>query len=610
MKIRPIVIWTTKGLIFHFLLTAILAASLLTPPAALAINLGGETWRGSLDTTLSWGIRSRLDDPDPDLIGIPNGGKAFSVNGDDGNLNYDTGIVSNALKFTNELLLEKDRFGGFVRVTGFIDFENRNGSRERAPLSKAAKDIVGNDIEVLDAYVWGNFNLRQRPAEIRVGNQVLSWGESTFIQNGINTINPIDVSKFRVPGAELREALIPVPILSASVGTTGNSSVEAFFQLKWEETEIDPTGTYFSTNDFAGPGGERVQLGFGGIPEGPFLGISRAKDNKPGDSGQFGLAWRAFVPALNDTEFGLYFINYHSRLPVISARTGSAAGKKVYDDAGVVPGTNAVVDGLATIAYAPTARYLIEYPEDIQLYGISLNSTIGEWAIQGEVSHRVDVPLQVDDVELLFAALSPLNPNFLRNQLSQSLNGGAAYGLEEVIHGFVPRDVTQVQATITRLLPQILGASQLLLLGEVGLTRVHDMPDKDDLRLEAPGTYISGNETLAALHGPAAGQFEDDSHFADATSWGYRLVGRLEYNNAIGAWNLLPRIAFAQDVEGNSPGPGGNFLEGRRALTLGLAANYQSTWSLDLNYTQYSGAGRYNLISDRDFVAFNVKYAF
>jgi len=270
------------------------------------------------------------------------------------------------------------------------------------------------------------------------------------------------------------------------------------------------------------------------------------------------------------------------------------------------------VDANATHAYAQTARYLIEYPEDIQLYGLSMNSTIGEWAIQGEVSHRVDVPLQVDDVELLFAALTsqPIGSAFVQNQLSQFLNGGNRYGLNEVIHGFIPRDVTQVQATVTRLLPQILGASQLLLLGEVGLTRVHDMPDKDDLRLEAPGTYISGNESLAARHGSAAGQFEDASHFADATSWGYRLVGRLEYNNAIGAWNLLPRIAFAQDVEGNSPGPGGNFLEGRRALTLALGANYQSTWSVDLNYTQYSGAGRYNLISDRDFVAFNVKYAF
>jgi len=615
MEMESILIRTTKHLTYS-LMAVIILTSGFTPLSALAIDLSGKTWSGSLDTTLSWGLRSRLEDPDPNLIGIANGGNAFSVNGDDGNLNYGTGIVSNAVKFTNELLLERGRFGSFIRVTGFMDFENKEGDRERAPLSGAAKDTVGSDLAVLDAYAWANFNVGKKPLEIRFGNQVLSWGESTFIQNSINVINPVDVSKFRVPGAELREALTPLPILSGTVGTTENTSLELFLQLRWQETEIDPPGTYFSTSDFAGPGGTRVQLGFGGVAEGDFLGIARAEDNKGRDSGQYGLAYRVFAPALNDTEFGFYFINYHNRLPLISARTGTPAGAaalgQVYTDAGVAPGTNAVVDANATNAYAQTARYFIEYPENIQLYGISMNSTIGEWAIQGEISHRDDVPLQVDDVELLFAALSasPTGIAFQQNQLSQFLNGGAVYGLDQVIHGFILRDVSQIQATVTRLLPQMLGASQLLLLGEVGLTRVHDMPDKNELRLEAPGTYLSGNQALASQHTTAPGQFESADHFADATSWGYRLVGRLEYNNAIGAWNLLPRVAFAEDVDGNSPGPGGNFLEGRKALTLGLGANYQSTWSVDVNYTRYSGAGRYNLINDRDFMAYNIKYAF
>jgi hypothetical protein len=594
-----------------------MAVTLLTAcmiPQAQAIEFGGEGWNGNFDTTLSWGVRYRLDDPDLDIVGIPNGGNAFSVNGDDGNLNFGTGITSNAVKFTSELLLEKDNYGGFFRVTGFYDDEVKNGDREKSELSKEAQDIVGSRAEILDAYLWYNFDVAEKPAEIRIGNQVLSWGESTFIQNSINVINPIDVANLRVPGAELREALMPIPILSASIDITENGSLEAFVQLDWEETRIDPPGSYFSTNDFAGPGGERIQLGFGGVGEGPFLGISRTADNTPSDSGQFGLAYRVFVPDWNDTEFGFYFINYHSRLPIISARTGTNAGLaaagQVYADAGVPPGVNPVVDANATNAYSSTARYQIEYPEDIQLFGLSFNTTVNDWALQGEISHRLDVPLQVDDVELLFAALTPFNPAFAANQLSQFLNGGNAYSTDQNIPGFILLDVTQLQATVTRLVPQVLGASQLLLLGEVGVNRVNNMPDKNDLRLEAPGTYISGNQALAGAHGPAAGQFEAASRFADATSWGYRLVGRLQFDNAIGAWNLLPRIAFAHDVNGNSPGPGGSFLEGRKALTLGLAANYQSIWSADLSYTQFSGAGRFNLINDRDFVAFNVKYAF
>ncbi|MEA3362607.1 MAG: DUF1302 family protein, partial [Thermodesulfobacteriota bacterium] len=81
-------------------------------------------------------------------------------------------------------------------------------------------------------------------------------------------------------------------------------------------------------------------------------------------------------------------------------------------------------------------------------------------------------------------------------------------------------------------------------------------------------------------------------------------------NNAIGAVTLSPRIAWAHDVSGTTPGPGGNFIEDRKAVTLGLGANYLNQWTADLSYTDYFGAGRYNLVNDRDFVAFNIKYSF
>jgi nitroreductase len=88
------------------------------------------------------------------------------------------------------------------------------------------------------------------------------------------------------------------------------------------------------------------------------------------------------------------------------------------------------------------------------------------------------------------------------------------------------------------------------------------------------------------------------------------IAGRFEYGNAIGAVNLVPRFSFAQDVNGISPGPGGNFIEGRKGLTVGLGFNYISKWELDLSYTSFSGAGRYNLQNDRDFLAANVKFTF
>ena len=120
----------------------------------------------------------------------------------------------------------------------------------------------------------------------------------------------------------------------------------------------------------------------------------------------------------------------------------------------------------------------------------------------------------------------------------------------------------------------------------------------------------SGNPLNTSVGAHVGKEWERPEHFADDFSWGYRLVSRLTYNNAIGAWSLAPRIAWQHDVEGVSPGPGGNFIEDRKAITLGVSARYQHTWEGDLSYTRYYGAGRHNLINDRDFIAANVKFSF
>jgi hypothetical protein len=208
-----------------------------------AVDLSGKNFKLNLDTTLSWGVRSRIEDRDPSIIGIANGGTGFSVNGDDGNLNFDKGLVSNALQATVELDFQYKNFGFFVRGFGFYDYEVENNCCARTPLSDEALERVGSRAELRDAFVFLKFNLGSAPGEIRVGEQVLSWGESTFIQGGINTINPVDVSALRVPGAELRNALLPVGLVWLSISPTAAISFEGFYQYRWEEVIIDPVGS-------------------------------------------------------------------------------------------------------------------------------------------------------------------------------------------------------------------------------------------------------------------------------------------------------------------------------------------------------------------------------
>lgn len=600
-----------------------LALLLLTAGPATAFQFTLGEVQASLDTTVSYGLNWRVAERDKEIANFAPGQRPYSVNGDDGDYNYDdSDYFSKVFKITSDLELKYREVGLFLRGTAFHDFHNAGGNLERTKLGDEALDLVGEDAELLDAYLWWDFELAGMPGTVRLGDQVLSWGESTFIQNSINTINPVDVSKLRVPGSELKEALTPVGMVSAALSANEYVSIEGFYQYDWEKTEIDPPGSYWSTNDFAGAGGNKVMLAWGDVSEfgttlpGPvfvpnFLAVSRMADQTPDDDGQYGFALHLLAPGLNDTDFGFFFINYHSRLPIISAKTGTAASIAAAAPLFLNPATRAL--GLHT--YSSTARYFIEYPEDIQLLGTSFSTQVNATgtAIQGEVSFRRDVPLQVDDVELLIAALSPLETvpalapalPYDQNQL------GGIFFPETIIHGYKLMDMSQVQVTATQTFGPTFGADQFVVIGEVGLTHVHNMPSKGELRFESPGTYVSGNPAHAAATGAHPGKpAEPADAFADATSWGYRAVARLDFNNAVGAVTLSPRIAWAHDVNGNSPNPGGNFLEDRKAITFGLGADYQNSWSADLSYTDFFGAGRYNLINDRDFVSFNVKYSF
>jgi hypothetical protein len=609
----------------HVLMGTLLA---LTATSANAIEFSNGEWSGSFDTTVSYGAAWRASDLDPENIGkaahdplnflLSNAERResvgrWSVNNDDGNRNYPDGgdLVSNTIKFTSELDVTWRNFGVFTRFTGFYDFENT----DKDFLSEEADERVGKDFRLLDLYVWGQHEVGDRFLNWRLGRQVVSWGESTFIQGGINVINPVDVSRLRVAGAELKEAFEGVNMLWGTIDLTPTLALEALVMFEHREIIPDPAGAYFGTNDIATPGGSYVMLGFG-APDQPVINpdlfqtvcldgnfgasdallppslvgagcgaaVARTDTRFPGDSGQWGVALRWFVESLNATEFGFFFLNYHSRLPVIS--------------------------GISITTQAPSSgRYFTEYPEDINLFGVSFNSNIGTWALSGEVSYRPNAPLQFDDVELLFAALTPLNPLIPAPVLRFKSQLGE-FGPGEEIQGWEEHKSWQAQATTTKLFGpnNFLKANQIAFVTEVGFNYVSDLPDKDFQRYNGPGTDTAGGADY--LTGDFRNPITEPDGFADDFSWGYRMLARATYNNAIGAVTVLPRIAWAHDVSGTTPGPGGSFIDGRKKVTLGVGFNYLQKWVFDLAYTNYSGGGKYNLLYDRDFYAASVRYSF
>ncbi|MGQ7816372.1 DUF1302 domain-containing protein [Metapseudomonas furukawaii] len=577
---------TMRGIFPPHLLAAAVALGCSDQIHAITFNIGDieAQFDSSLSVGASWAVRA----PDPEFYSTASGGEALTRTSDDGRLNFKKGeTFSKIFKGIHDLELKYGDTGVFLRGKYWYDFELKDEHRLFYDIDdhNRKEGAQASGAQLLDAFLYHNYSLGDLPGSFRVGKQVVSWGESTFIGNSINSINPIDAAAFRRPGAEIKEGLIPVNMLYLSQSLTENLSAEAFYQLEWDQTVADNCGTFFATSDVVADGCvDRLIVSGPDLPPGvsPNTGgtlyIPRAGDRDARDGGQFGVALRWFVPELNDTEFGAYAMNYHSRGPIFST-------------------LRTTTPSLAIIPGAPGARYFIEYPEDIRLYGLSFQTNIEGTSVAGELSFRPNMPLQLNSTDLSFAALGiPSVPIFE--------SGHARNVAGEEIHGYMRKPATQAQVTATQFVDQVMGASRLTLVAEVGYNHIGGISDDiGDLRFGREPIYgpgqLSSQPLCLALTAASPNQREcNDKGFYTSSSWGYRARAVWDYPNVVAGINLSPSIAWSHDVDGYGP----NFNEGSKAVSLGLSADYQNTYTASLSYTDFFG-GHYNTTTDRDFVA-------
>jgi len=604
-----------------------LASSLAGPAFGVSFNVG--EIEGQFDSSLSIGASWSTQSPNKNLIGVNNGGHGLSQTSDDGHANFKSGeTFSKIFKGIHDLELKYGDTGVFVRGKYWYDFELKDESRQFKDISdsgrkEGAKSSGG---QILDAFVYHNYAIADQPGSVRLGKQVVSWGESTFIGGGINSINPIDVSAFRRPGAEIKEGLIPVNMFYVSQSLTENLSAEAFYQLEWDQTVVDNCGTFFSQPDIVADGcndnlrvlNKRSQIP--AIALGPLAAngvnvneegvlVRRGPDRDARDSGQWGASFKYMYEPL-DTEFGAYFMNYHSRAPIFSA---TGAPQSVYNTARALPGPFAA---LAPLLVAGNSNYFIEYPEDIRLYGLSFSTTLPTGtAWSGEISYRPNAPVQLNSTDILFAGVRPIGGALTNASILNGVPG-------QDLHGYERKEITQIQTTFTHFFDQVMGASRLTLVGEVGATYVGGLESRSDMRYGRDPVYgpgelpaTGGVNTCANIlnastingAGPGSPQNNrsrncDNDGFTTSMSWGYRGRAIWEYNDVFAGVNLKPNVAWSHDVSGYSPGPGGNFEEGRKAVSLGVDAEYQHTYTASLAYTNFFD-GKYTTVDDRDFVA-------
>lgn len=575
-------------------LAAAVALGCCAQAQAVSFNIG--EIEGQFDSSLSVGASWGMRDADKKLVGVPNGGTGQASTGDDGRLNFKKGeTFSKIFKGIHDLELKYGDSGVFVRGKYWYDFELQDENREFKQISNNHRDegARSSGYELLDAFVYHNYSIGDLPGAVRVGKQVVSWGESTFIGNSINSINPIDVSAFRRPGAEIKEGLIPVNMLFASQSLTNQLSVEGFYQLNWENTVVDNCGTFFGNDVVAHGCNNNYTVGSPAIaplqPVAAAFGqgfqvtregvvVQRAKDREARDGGQFGAALRWLG---DDTEYGLYFMNYHSRTPTVGTLTANTSlatiGRIANAANAIAPGTGA---GLAQSTMLGRGQYYLDYPEDIRLYGASFSTTLPTGtAWTGEISYRPNAPVQLNTTDLTLALVNPIAGNTASPIRS-------SFGSDN--SGYRRKEITQIQSTMTQFFDQVLGAERLTLVGEAAFVHVGGLEAKTKLRY--------GRDSVFGAYG-----FQGDTDgFVTANSWGYRARAILDYNNVFAGVNLKPNLSWSHDVSGY--GPNGIFNEGAKAISVGVDADYRNTYTASLSYTDFFG-GDYNTLTDRDFIA-------
>lgn len=323
------------------------------------------------DNTFKYSNAFRLKSQDDTVSGGP-GSSVHIDNMDDGDRNFDTGLISNRLDLLSELDIRYGEVGARISGAAWYDTIYNSSNDNDSPASVNAlsvgydrytdetRDLHGRKAEILDAFVYGSTDVGRTRLSGRLGQFTQIYGESLFFgANGIaNAQTTIDLVKLQsVPGSQFKEILLPTRQVSMNLQLTDTVSLGAYYQFEWNESRLPASGSYFSVGDFVGEGAESVLF--------PTAQLRRVGSIHARDSGQFGGQLKFGVA---DWEFGLYAARYHEKMPIFYWRP-----------AALVPGAD--------------DTYTAVFPEDVKMFGASFSTLLGEANIAGELSMRVDTPL-------------------------------------------------------------------------------------------------------------------------------------------------------------------------------------------------------------------------
>lgn len=525
------------------------------------------------DNTVKYSAAWRLANPSPALSGAAN------ANGDDGDLNFSKGMVSNRADLLSELDLSYGNFGFRASGAAWLDQLYRRGTDNTSPATSntrphdafdpATAALHGKKAELLDAFVFGQTDLGEgRLLSVRLGRHALIYGESLFFgNNGIaGTQGPIDVIKaLQVPSSQAKEVFMPVNQLSAQLQLNAGLTLGGYYQFEWKRNRTPAVGSFLSVTDFLDTGGHRILRGAPLVPGGGPQVLNRTADVEASDSGQFGaqLKWR---PEFVDADVGLYLTRSNSKNSITHARPA------------VIPGMGVVDPSIFNPTAGQVGTYSLVFPEGIKTFGASVNTTLGPVNLAAEASVRHNTPL--------VTTAAPVLPG----ETAVTDGSGALFPVGKSAH---------VQISAIYLAPRTSVWDSATLMAEIAWNR--------RLSVTRNGDLIDPNSTRDATairlsFEPSYLQVTPGLDISVPMSIGYGLSGRS---------SVVPAFSVYH---------GGN-------ISIGINAEYEKLWKFGLSYVQFIGSTKpitaadsrspsglaYTFgqpLADRKFIAINVQRSF
>jgi hypothetical protein len=526
-----------------FLAPAARAASLYNEP------VGAQTLEINLDTTVEYSVFDRVNAPSAILTGF--------ANGNDGDENFQHGVVSNLFDVLPVFDVKYGAYGAHVSGEFYLNSvylgKNQNaspgtfnsfGPASNRDFTSATRNIDGENARWLDAFVYGSqyFGPDQgQEITVKLGRQTLLWGQSLFFAgNGIaGGQAPVDIiTAENLPDPQTQQIILPVGQAVVTYQPNQTLTFQAYYQFEWEHDVFPGVGSYFS-NGIVGDGFDKGgnRLIAGAIPGFGNLYLYRSRDiTPPGQNGQFGASVQA---TLGNYDLGLYALRFDAKAP------------ELYTDIGHPMGGH----GPANVG-----SYTAVYPRDIQLYGASFSTTVGDANVGGEISGRRNMPLDSGAANTAYPGPA---------------NNGALYAVGNTV-------AAQISAIyVSSGIP--LDPGGVTVAGEFAMNHV---------------LQVTANK--AELY-PAR----------DNTAGAMEFVVTPAYFEVLPNTELQFPIGVAYDMFGRSE-VDSTMNVGTGSVSVGVTATYRVTWTAGLTYKDFFGAPDpvINPNADRGYVSFNVEHTF